>query len=88
MKKLPGLQHLVLDHTRLGDEILPDLSRLELSYVSLPGTQVTQEGVARLRHRCPTLKLQSAFKQYTAPQPEKTRRGGLGRFVRALLKRG
>ncbi len=87
LRKLPALRSLILDKTWVGDRGLKHVARLDLRDVHLRGTQVTEEGVAWLRRRCPELRIVSAFEQYTFPEREKQEREGYVRHLASLLKR-
>lgn len=84
LRRLPALRILILDNTRVGDTGLKQLPRLRLQNVHLRGTQVSEEGIAWLRRRCPRLHIHSAFEQYTFPEPEKRRLEGYARHLRSL----
>ena len=87
LRKLAALRTLNLDKTRVGDPGLKHVARLRLRAVRLRGTQVTEEGVAWLRSRCPELHIVSAFPQYASTRREKRELEAYARQLEALRKR-
>jgi len=58
LTKIPGLRYLWIANTKLTDEFVDDLSNIEqLEILKLEGTEISTEGIERLRLKKPILRI-------------------------------
>ena len=59
LTQIPGLKHIWMTNTKLTDQCVDDLARIErLEIVKLDGTEISAEGLERLRLLKPKLKIE------------------------------
>jgi hypothetical protein len=59
LPQIPGLKHIWMTNTKLTDQCVEDLARIErLEIVKLDGTEISAEGIERLRLLKPKVKIE------------------------------
>jgi aspartate carbamoyltransferase regulatory subunit len=59
LPKIPGLRHIWMTNTKLTDQCVDDLARIDrLEIIKLDGTEISTEGIERLRLLKPKLKIE------------------------------
>ena len=63
LPKIPGLRHIWMTNTSLTDQCVDDLARIDrLEIVKLDGTEISVEGIERLRLLKPSLKIEGVVR--------------------------
>jgi hypothetical protein len=63
LPKIPGLRHIWMTNTNLTDQCVDDLARIDrLEIIKLDGTEISVEGIERLRLLKPSLKIEGVVR--------------------------